>query len=113
MDGDPPGFPEYDSAAACAKLSGWGAATVRICTRNEGEARDAAIYLWPALSSDLQTHCVVVAQLTVPAHLRYGSLHSCLSTMAAGQRDLGGEIPLKTRKEWLDGDIRALKVGHY
>jgi hypothetical protein len=33
--------------------------------------------------------------------------------MAAGQRDLGGEIPLKTRKEWLDGDIRALKVGHY
>lgn len=111
---DPPGFPGYDTVTACStKLYHPAPALVRVCITDEGEARDAALYLWPALPPDVQTHCVIVAQLTVPAPVRYQSLHNCLSELAASQRELGGEIPVPIRKNWLDVDIRALKAGHY
>lgn len=114
MDGSQTDFPEYDLAALCGKFAAkFGDLIARVCVRDENEARDAALYLWPDLPADVQTHCVIVAKLSVPATVQYQSLHNCLSEMSADQRQLGGEIPVSIRKNWLDNDIRALKAGHY
>jgi hypothetical protein len=57
-------FPEYDLAAACAKLAAkFGDLAARTCARDENEARDASQYLWSDLPPDLQTHCLIVAKL--------------------------------------------------
>ena len=116
MESDPPGFPEYDSAAACERVYAHNTnpAVMRVCIRNEDEFRDASLYLWSTLPSDLQTHCSIMAQVRarIPG-VQYQTLHACLSSAADAQREEGGEIPAEIIKKWLDADMRALKAGHY
>jgi hypothetical protein len=114
LNGAPPGFPEYDSAAACEKLAAkFGDLTAGVCARDENEARDAAWHPWSDLPSDVQDHCLNVVELSAPAHMKYQSLYLCVKDMDYAQYQYAGEIPLSIRKKWLDADIRALKVGHY
>ena len=114
MEGNPPGFPEYDPVAGCESVYAHNPnpAVMRVCIRNEVEFRDASLYLWSTLPPDLQTHCAIFAQLA-RAPVQYQTLHVCLSQTAVDQRDEGGEIPAEIIKKWLDADMRALKVGHY
>ena len=116
MEGDPPGFPEYDSVVACERVyaRNTNPAVMRVCIRNESEFRDASLYLWSTLPSDLQTHCSIMAQVRarIPG-VQYQTLHACLSSAADAQREEGGEIPAEIIKKWLDEDRQALKVGHY
>jgi hypothetical protein len=111
MDSDPPGFPNVDPVVAAAR-AGITGATARWLVTEENNAREAALATWPELPSDVQTHCVIVAKLSVPEHILYQSLYNCLSELAYRQHELGGEIPLSIRKAWLDNDIRSLKAGH-
>ena len=115
MEGDPPGFPEYDPVAGCESVYAHNPnpAVMRVCIRNEVEFRDASLYLWSTLPPDLQTHCTIMAQVNGRVAVQYQTLHACLSAAADGQREEGGEIPAEIIKKWLDADIRALKVGHY
>ena len=115
MEGDPPGFPEYDPVAGCESVYAHNPnpAVMRVCIRNEVEFRDASLYLWPTLPPDLQTHCTIMAQVNGRVAVQYQTLHACLSAAADGQREEGGEIPAEIIKKWLDADMRALKVGHY
>jgi hypothetical protein len=115
MEGDPPGFPEYDPVAGCESVYARNPnpAVMRVCIRNEGEFRDASLYLWSTLPPDLQTHCAIMAQVNGRVAVQYQTLHACLGAAADGQRDMGGEIPAEIIKKWLDADMRALKVGHY
>jgi hypothetical protein len=115
MEGDPPGFPEYDPVAGCESVYAHNPnpAVMRVCIRNEDEFRDASLYLGSTLPPDLQTHCTIMAQVNGRVAVQYQTLHACLSAAADGQREEGGEIPAEIIKKWLDADMRALKVGHY
>jgi hypothetical protein len=115
MEGDPPGFPEYDPVAGCESVYAHNPnpAVMRVCIRNEDEFRDASLYLWSTLPPDLQTHFTIMAQVNGRVAVQYQTLHACLSAAADGQREEGGEIPAEIIKKWLDADMRALKVGHY
>src|SRR5271163_4780617 len=111
MEGSETGFPEYDSAAACARSMPISSGTAqyikpdesglteRICIRDENEARDAARYLWADLPSDVQTHCRIVVKLSAPATVQYQSLHNCLEEMDSAQHQFAGEIPISVRKK--------------
>jgi hypothetical protein len=109
MEGDPPGFPEVNSVEACLRVAqhfgGNVGATARVCDTNEGEAREAALYLWPSLPLDLQAHGVRVAE-RIDAHLRYQSQHNCLSELDSYQRQWGGEIPASVRQKLTDSSRR-------
>jgi hypothetical protein len=112
VDGSPPEFPKYDSAAACAKIDPKPDSFSRLCIRLESEAMEASQHLWSGLPSDLQTHCINVVALNAPAHVRYQSLHECLSELSYDQHEFDGDIPISIRKKWLDDDIKALKARH-
>jgi hypothetical protein len=94
MEGDPPGFLEYDPVASCESVYAHNPnpAVMRVCIRNEDEFRDASLYLWSTLPSDLQTHCALVARVNARAAVQYQTLHACLSDTAAAQREEGGEF---------------------
>jgi hypothetical protein len=109
MEGDPPGFPQVNWVEACLRVAqafgGNVGATERVCTTNEGDAREAALYLWPSLPPDLQAHCVRVAE-RIDVHLRYQSLHNCLSELESYQRQYGGEIPASVRQKLTNSSRR-------
>ena len=79
MEGDPPGFPEYDPVAGCESVYAHNPnpAVMRVCIRNEVEFRDASLYLWPTLPPDLQTHCTIMAQVNGRVAVQYQTLHAC------------------------------------
>jgi hypothetical protein len=105
----PPEFPEYDSAAACAKIDPKPDAFSRLCIRLESEAMEGSQFRWSGPPSDLQTHCINVVALNAPSHVRHQSLHQCLNEMFYDQHEFDGDIPVSIRKKWLDDDIKALK----